>query len=79
MCKFQAITADYGTNITNHVALRGIPALLNNQIAAQLNASLSAIIESTTRVIVIFHGYHFVIMEALYDFGVRTGLDSGTG
>lgn len=45
--------------------------MLNSQTAAQVNASLSVLIESTTRIIIIAHVYIFVIADQLYDLGVR--------
>lgn len=75
-----------GINIINPVDLRGIPAVLNNNTNTQLNASLTAVIESSTRILIIFHAYHFTILERLYDLGVRseyvillmTGMDDAT-
>ena len=69
--QFLAVKGEFGINITNPEALRALPPLLNAQTSAQVNASLQAIIESTTRVIVIVHDYQYVLMDQLYDLGVR--------
>lgn len=71
--QFLAVEADFGINITNPEALRALPPRLNAHTSAQVNASLQAIIESTTRVIVIVHDFQYVLMEQLYDLGVREG------
>ncbi|MBV5280750.1 MAG: hypothetical protein J0651_05860, partial [Actinobacteria bacterium] len=69
--QFLAIKDNFGINITNPETLRGLPAVLNSLTAAQVNISLQAIIQSTTRIIVIYHAYAYILMEQLYELGIR--------
>jgi hypothetical protein len=70
---FLAVKSLFGINITNPESQRALPALLNEQTTGPVNTSLQAIIHSNTRIIIIAHHYFFVIMEQLYDLGVREG------
>jgi hypothetical protein len=63
----------FGINITNPEDMRGLPPVLNNQTAAQVNSTITAVLESTTRIIFLLHSYSFTIMEQMYDLGVREG------
>lgn len=49
----------FGITITNPEHLRGLPTVLNNSTAALVNATISAIIQSTTRIILILHAYFY--------------------
>jgi len=70
---FLAVKDLFGINITNPESTRALPVALDNSTAGALNASLQAIIDSDTRIIIISHNFLFVIMEQLYDLGVREG------
>ena len=69
--QFVAVKDDFGINITNPEALRALPAVLSAHTAAQVNTSLQAIIQSTTRIVIIHHDYQYILMEQLYDLGIR--------
>jgi len=69
--QFLSISADFGINITNPEATRALPQVLNNLTVAQVNTSLNAILQFTTRIIIIAHVYIFVIADQIYDLGVR--------
>lgn len=69
--QFLSIKDEYGINITNPENLRALPPVINTQNAAQVNISLTAIVQSTTRVIIIAHTYIFVLEDMLYELGVR--------
>ena len=66
---FLTIKDLFHINVTNPEPLRALPPVFTTDLSA-LNASLQAILESTTRVIIITHIHYFMIMEMMYDLGV---------
>jgi len=69
---FLNATNSYHIKITNSDANRVLPVdLAQNQ--TQVNATLSEIIASPTRILVIVHIFSYLLVERMYDLGARTG------